>query len=115
MSKDNKKEKKIKNGEAVIMGVKRDNVPFAGVNEGTESPNKVAKRRSHALRPFRTYYASSRTSFKSIIHNYGVPDGKYLNYRGCINIFSGTAQTSPQIQTSYKNERNFLQKTVKIV
>ena len=25
------------------MGVKRDNVPFAGVNEGTESPNKVAK------------------------------------------------------------------------
>ncbi|MBR6243010.1 MAG: hypothetical protein IKQ90_05915, partial [Ruminococcus sp.] len=26
-----------------IMGVKRDNVPFAGVHEGTESPNKVAK------------------------------------------------------------------------
>ena len=26
------------------MGVKRDNVPFAGVNEGTESPNKVVKR-----------------------------------------------------------------------
>ena len=25
------------------MGVKRDNVPFAGVYEGTESPNKVAK------------------------------------------------------------------------
>ncbi len=25
------------------MGVKRDNVPFAGVHEGTESPNKVAK------------------------------------------------------------------------
>ena len=25
------------------MGVKRDNVPFAGVNEGTESPKKSAK------------------------------------------------------------------------
>ena len=25
------------------MGVKRDNVPFAGVNEGTESPDKAAK------------------------------------------------------------------------
>ena len=25
------------------MGVKRDNVPFAGVHEGTESPNKAAK------------------------------------------------------------------------
>ena len=25
------------------MGVKRDNVPFAGVHEGTESPKKVAK------------------------------------------------------------------------
>ncbi len=25
------------------MGVKRDNVPFAGVNEGTESPKNRAK------------------------------------------------------------------------
>ena len=28
------------------MGVKRDNVPFAGVHEGTESPKNKAKRRS---------------------------------------------------------------------
>ena len=32
-----------KKGEAVIMGVKGDDVLLAGVNEGTESPNKVAK------------------------------------------------------------------------
>ena len=37
------------------MGVKGDVILLAGVNEGTESPNKVAKRRSYALRLVWTY------------------------------------------------------------
>ena len=36
----------IKTAKPSITGVKRDNVPLAGVSEGTESPNKVVKRRS---------------------------------------------------------------------
>ena len=56
------------------MGVKRDNVPFAGGERGGRSPPKeVAKRRSHALRPVWTYFASSKANFKFIIHNCGVP------------------------------------------
>ena len=46
------------------MGVKRDNVPFAGVHEGTESPKNRAKRRSHALRLVWTYLASSRKTHR---------------------------------------------------
>ena len=43
-NKKKKKIKKINNGEAVIMGVKRDNVPFAGGERGGRSPpNKAAK------------------------------------------------------------------------
>ncbi len=58
------------------MGVKRDNVPFAGVNEGTESPNKVAKAAK------RTFAAGldllSLKQRKPKIHNCGVPAGTYL-------------------------------------
>ena len=47
------KKEKIKNGEAVIMGVKGDDVLLAGVNEGTESPKNVAKaaKRTFAAAP----------------------------------------------------------------
>ena len=64
------------------MGVKGDNVLLAGVNEGTESPKNVAKRRSHALRLVWTYNASSRENLKFTIavsltgyikYEYGTP------------------------------------------
>ncbi len=62
------------------MGVKRDNVPFAGVHEGTESPKKVAKAAK------RTFAAGldllSLKQSKLQIHNCGVPDGTYLKCRG---------------------------------
>ena len=51
-----RKEKEEKNGEAVIMGVKGDNVLLAGGERGGRSPPKeVAKRRSYALRLVWTY------------------------------------------------------------
>ena len=55
------------------MGVKRDNVPFAGVNEGTESPKNVAKaaKRTFAAVPDLLHLKQSNLT----IHNYGVPDG----------------------------------------
>ena len=57
------------------MGVKGDNVLLAGVNEGTESPNKVAKAAK------RTFAAGldlrCLKQRKPKIHNCGVPDGIY--------------------------------------
>ena len=53
------------------MGVKRDNVPFAGVNEGTESPNKVAKRAK--LRFAAGLDLLTLKQSKLTIHNCGVP------------------------------------------
>ena len=56
------------------MGVKRDNVPFAGVNEGTESPKNVAKaaKRTFAAVPDLLTLKQSKLT----IHNCGVPAGK---------------------------------------
>ena len=73
------------------MGVKRDNVPFAGVHEGTESPKKVAKAAK------RTFAAGldllSLKQSKLQIHNCGVPDGTDQNvgtaFCICRRHFSG--------------------------
>ncbi|MBR6243354.1 MAG: hypothetical protein IKQ90_07665, partial [Ruminococcus sp.] len=62
---EKKKKKKIKNGEAVIMGVKGDNVLLAGGERGGRSPPKeVAKRRSYALRLVWTYFTSRSTNYR---------------------------------------------------
>ena len=55
------------------MGVKGDNVLLAGVNEGTESPNKVAKeaKRTFAAGLDLLHLKKSKLS----IHNHGIPAG----------------------------------------
>ena len=61
------------------MGVKGDNVPFAGVHEGTESPKKVAKRRSSLCgrSGLTDTQATRAASTKAFRRPWSRPDRKY--------------------------------------